>query len=54
LEEEADEDEDESQNTKIKIFDEGAKLDHLDIHSIEEPNISLNSDLLLGDIEVLA
>ena len=54
LEEEADEDEYESQNTKIKIFDEGAKLDHLDIHSIEEPNISLNSDLLLGDIEVLS
>uniref|UniRef100_A0A6C0LB34 Uncharacterized protein n=1 Tax=viral metagenome TaxID=1070528 RepID=A0A6C0LB34_9ZZZZ len=54
LDEQADEDEDESQNIKIKIFDEGAKLDNLDIHTIEEPSLNLNSDLLLGDIEVLA
>jgi len=54
LAEEMEDDEDsESNGVKLKIFDDTANLDGLDIHVIDPPNISLNTDLLLDDIEVL-
>jgi hypothetical protein len=48
------EEEEESENVKIKIFDDSANLDGLDVHVIDPPSISLSDDLLLDDIEVLA
>lgn len=48
-----DEEESDSNGAKLRIFDDSANLDAMDIHVIDPPNISLNSDLLLDDIEVL-
>lgn len=42
------ENEEDNENVKIKIFDDNVSLD------IQEMNLSLNEDLLLNDIEVLA
>jgi hypothetical protein len=53
LAEEMDEDDDAPSGVKLKIFDDSANLDNMDIHVIDPPNISLNDDYLLDDIEVL-
>jgi hypothetical protein len=49
LEEDNDDD-----NVKLQIFDQDISLDNLDIHNIDLPEIKLEPDLLLNDIEVLA
>jgi hypothetical protein len=51
---ETDSDDDDYEQPKIKIMnDTNVKLDTLDVHSLDEP-ITLNTDSILGDIEVLA
>jgi len=52
LAEQMDEDE-EQDNVKLKIFGESADLNGLDIHVIDEPQINLNENYLLDDIEIL-
>jgi hypothetical protein len=48
-------DEEDDESVKLKIFhDNDIQLDNLDIHVINEPELSLIPDLLLDDIEVLA
>ena len=47
-------DDDDDGDSRLKIMDEDVKLDNLDVHNIEEPEINLIPDLLLDDIEVLA
>jgi len=49
MEEAADNDDSES----IKISNEDISLDNLDIHVINPPNVKLDPDLLLDDIEIL-
>ncbi len=44
---------DDDGDSKLKIMDEDVKLDNLDIHNIDEPELNLIPDLLLDDIEVL-
>jgi hypothetical protein len=44
----------ESDNEKLNIMDEDIALDGLDVHVINEPEIKLDPDFLLDDIEVLA
>jgi len=51
---ESEADDDETPNVKLKIFDDSASLDNLDIHNIDPPSLNLNSDLLLDDIEILS
>jgi hypothetical protein len=51
-EEEEDEDDDEPL-PKLRIFDQNAALDNLDVHIIGEPEMELIPDLLIDDIEVL-
>jgi hypothetical protein len=48
--EEAEDDE----NVRLQIFDQDVTLDSLDVHNIEFPELKLEPDLLLDDIEVLA
>jgi hypothetical protein len=48
------EEEDEDDNVKLQIFDQDVALDSLDVHNIEFPELKLEPDLLLDDIEVLA
>ena len=50
---ESEDDDTDTPNVKLKIFDDSASLDNLDIHNIDPPSLSLNSDLLLDDIEIL-
>ena len=50
IEEMADEDDD---NVKLKIFGDELKLDNLDIKNIGFPEMKLESNLLLNDIEIL-
>ena len=45
--------EDENENIKLKITDQSADLNNLDIHVIEPPELNLLPDLLIDDIEVL-
>jgi hypothetical protein len=52
LEEEQEEQEG-GQNIKLKIYDDNAELSNLDVHVITPPEIQLNSDFLLDDIEIL-
>lgn len=47
-------DDDDDGNSRLRIMDENVKLDSLDVHNIDEPDINLIPDLLLDDIEVLA
>jgi hypothetical protein len=55
LEESENNDDDDEQNVKLKIHDQSVNLDSMDIHNIEFPELNLaSSDLLLGDIEILA
>jgi Family of unknown function (DUF5764) len=46
--------EDEDENVKLQIFDQDVTLDSLDVHNIEFPELKLEPDLLLDDVEVLA
>jgi hypothetical protein len=46
--------EEDENNDKIKIFNEEVPLDMLDIHLMNPPEVKLNTDILLDDIEVLA
>jgi hypothetical protein len=45
--------EEEDENESIKITNEDVSLDNLDIHVINPPNVKLEPDLLLDDIEIL-
>ena len=45
--------EEEEDDEKLKISDEEISLGHLDVHVINPPEIKLDQDLLLGDIEIL-
>jgi hypothetical protein len=47
-------DDDDDGDSRLKIMDEDVRLDSLDVHNIEEPEMNLIPDLLLDDIEVLA
>uniref|UniRef100_A0A6C0B113 Uncharacterized protein n=1 Tax=viral metagenome TaxID=1070528 RepID=A0A6C0B113_9ZZZZ len=47
------EDEDDDENVRLNILDQDVQLDSLDIHSIDFPELKLEPDLLLNDIEVL-
>lgn len=46
--------EEEDDDDKLKISDEEISLGNLDIHVINEPEIKLDTDIFLDDIEVLA
>jgi len=46
--------EDEADEDKLIISTESVKLDELDVHNIDAPNISLDSNLLMNDVEILA
>jgi hypothetical protein len=50
---EEEEEEDEQVNVKLKILDENVDLSSLDVHVINPPDIQLNSDFLLDEIEIL-
>jgi hypothetical protein len=45
--------ESENVNVKLKIYDDDAGLSSLDVQVIDPPDIQLNSDFLLDDIEIL-
>ena len=45
--------EEEEDDEKLKISDEEISLGHLDVHIINPPEIKLDQDLLLDDIEIL-
>jgi len=45
--------EEEDDNEKLKISDEEVSLGNLDVHVINPPEIKLDNDLLLDDIEIL-
>jgi hypothetical protein len=47
------EEEKENEDEKLKISNEDISLDTLDVHVINPPDIKLDSDLLLDDIEIL-
>ena len=42
------------ENVRLQIFDQDVILDSLDVHNIEFPELKLEPDLLLDDIEFLA
>jgi hypothetical protein len=44
---------DDDTNVKLKISDQSADLNNLDIHNIDQPEINLLPDLLIDDIEIL-
>ena len=46
--------EEEEDNEKLKISNEEVSLDSLDVHTINPPEIKLDTSLMLDDIEVLA
>jgi hypothetical protein len=46
--------EEEEDEEKLKISNEEVSLDILDVHQINPPEVKLDTDLLLDDIEVLA
>jgi len=48
------EEEDDDENVRLQIFDQDVALDSLDVHNIEFPEMRLEPDLLLEDVEVLA
>jgi hypothetical protein len=52
-EEEEEDDDDDAPLPKLKIFDQNASLDNLDVHVIDPPSVELIPDLLIEDIEVL-
>jgi hypothetical protein len=46
--------EEEEENEKLNILNEEASLDSLDVHIINPPEVILEPNFLLEDIEVLA
>jgi hypothetical protein len=46
--------EEEEEEEKLKISNEEVSLDGLDVHIINPPEVKLDTDLLLDDIEILA
>ena len=46
--------EEEEEEEKLKISDEEISLGNLDVHVINPPEVKLDADLLLDDIEILA
>ena len=46
--------EEEEDDEKLKISDEEVSLGNLDVHIINPPEVKLDVDLLLDDIEILA
>lgn len=46
--------EEEEDDEKLKISNEEVSLDILDVHTINPPEVKLDTDLLLDDIEILA
>lgn len=46
--------EEDDDEIKLQIYDQDIALDNLDIHNIDFPEMKLEPDLLLNDIEVLA
>jgi len=48
------EEEEEEENEKLNIFNEEVSLDNLDVHIINPPEVKLEPNFLLDDIEVLA
>lgn len=48
-----DEEDEEDDNVRLQIFDQPVTLDNLDIHNIDFPDLKLEPDLLLDDVEVL-
>jgi hypothetical protein len=49
-----DEESDDDENIRLQIYDQNVTLDSLDVHNIDFPELKLEPDLLLDDIEVLA
>ena len=47
-------DSDEEDNVRLQIQDQNINLDNFDVHVLDQPEMSLNNDFLLNDIEVLA
>lgn len=47
-------DDDDNSNVKLQIYDQPIELSNLDVHIINPPEIELNNDFLLEDIEILA
>jgi hypothetical protein len=45
---------DEEDNVRLQIQDQHINLDNFDVHVLDQPEMSLNNDFLLNDIEVLA
>ena len=50
----AEEEDDEDENVRLQIFDQDVALDNLDVHNIDFPELRLEPDLLLDEVEVLA
>jgi hypothetical protein len=50
----SEEDNDADDNVRLQIFDQDVALDNLDVHNIDFPELRLEPDLLLDEIEVLA
>ena len=48
------EDEDDNGSVKLQIYDQPIELSNLDVHVINPPEIELNNEFLLDDIEILA
>lgn len=48
------EDDDDNGNVKLQIYDQPIELSNLDVHVINPPEIELNNEFLLDDIEILA
>ncbi len=46
--------EEEDDDEKLKISNEDVSLDILDVHQINPPELKLDTEILLGDIEILA
>jgi hypothetical protein len=53
LEDEENDANENNENIKLKIYDDNAELSSLDVQIINPPDIQLNSDFLLDDIEIL-
>jgi hypothetical protein len=48
------ESDDEAENVRLQIQDQQANLDNFDVHVLDQPEVNLNDDFLLNDIEILA
>jgi len=48
------ESDDEAENVRLRIQDQQANLDNFDVHVLDQPEMNLNDDFLLNDIEILA